>query len=276
MAMEITNNYNAYENTYAAQKQQETAKQKAASKQEVSEMAAAQKNSGTESNKAKSTVEYMKELEKLAPSAESRIGKGCATDKSGITLTIHPDILEKMQNDPAEEKEMKELIGGVEAMIKLTEGRNQALGRTTVFRHCYIDANGNFTQYVQTIRKDELNEKLRKEAEENSKKQIEKTRENARKKAEQLTEQLEEKAEEAKKTEDSQDQDSKVVVKSDTAQDKAEKLLSEKLENAGDGEIYFDNGEMKIFIDAAKEESQGQPDQAKVPVVAGNNFDLQI
>ncbi len=53
MAMEITNNYNAYENTYAAQKQQETAKQRAASKQEVSEMTAAQKNSNTENSKAR-------------------------------------------------------------------------------------------------------------------------------------------------------------------------------------------------------------------------------
>ena len=127
-----------------------------------------------------------------------------------------------------------------------------------------------------TIKKDELNEKLRKEAEENSKKQIEKTRENARKKAEQLTEQLEEKAEEAKKTEDSQDQGSKVVVKPDNALDKAEKLLSEKLENADDREIYFNDDDMKIFMDAAKEETQGQPDKVKNPVVAGRNFDMQI
>lgn len=153
MAMEITNNYNAYENTYATQKQQEAVTRGADARQEVSEMAAAQKNSGTESSKAKSAAEYMKELEKLAPSAEFRIGKGCATDKSGITLTINPDLLEKMQNDPAKEKEMKELIGGAESMLQLCERMNQATGRTTVFQHCYIDANGKFTQYVQTIKK---------------------------------------------------------------------------------------------------------------------------
>ena len=245
MAMEITNNYNAYENTYATQKQQEAVTRRADARQEISEMAAAQKNSGTESSKAKSAAEYMKELEKLAPSAEFRIGKGCATDKSGITLTINPDLLEKMQNDPAKEKEMKELIGGAESMLQLCERMNKATGRTTVFQHCYIDANGKFTQYVQTIKKDELNEKLRKEAEENAKKQIEKTRENTRKKAERLAEQSEEKAEEAKK------------------------LLSEKLEHAGDGE-------MKIFMYAAKETEQGQPGKVKSPVVAGSNFDMQI
>ena len=275
MAMEITNNYNAYENTYATQKQQETAKQKVASKQEVSEMVAAQKNSNTESSKTKSTAQYMKGLEKLAPSAEFRIGKGCATDKSGITLTIHPDILEKMQNDPATEKKMKELICGAESMLQLCDRMNKATGRTTVFQHCYIDANGNFTQYVQTIKKDELNEKLRKEAEENSKKQIEKTRENARKKAEQLAKQLEEKAEEAKKTKESKEQGGIAAAKSDIW-DKAEKLLSEKLENADNGEIYLDNNDIQILINAAKEKAQGQPDKGKNPAAAGGNFDVQI
>ena len=276
MAMEITNNYNAYENTYATQKQQETAKQKAASKSEVSEMTAARKNSNTESSKANSTAEYMKGLEKLAPSVEFRIGNSYATDKTGKTLTINPKLLEKMQNDPAKEKEMKELIQGVEKMTQWRENMCRASGRVVVYRHSYIDANGKYCHTAMTIKKDELNEKLRKEAEENSKKQIEKTRENARKKAEQLTEQLEEKAEEAKKTKDSQDQGSIVVVKSDTAQDKAEKLFSEKLENADDGKIYFNDDDMKIFINAAKEEAQEQPDKVKNPVVSGNNFDMQI
>ena len=275
MAMEITNNYNAYENTYAAQKQQETAKQKVASKQKVSETAAVQKNSGTESNKAKNAAEYMKELEKLAPSVEFRIGSSYATDKTGKTLTINPKLLEKMQNDPAMEKKMKELIGGVEKMTKIVDNYYKAMGVTTVYRHSYIDANGKYSCIAVSVKKDKLNEKLRKEAQENAKKQIERTRENARKKAEQLTEQLEEKAEEAKKTEDSQDQGSIVIVKSDTAQDKAEKLLSEKLKNADGREIYFNDDDMKIFMDAAKEEAQKLSDKVKNPVVAGNSFDMQ-
>ncbi len=249
MAMEITNNYNAYENIYAAQKQQETAKQKAASKQEVSEIAAAQKNSNTESSKAKSTAEYMKELEKLAPSVEFRMGSSYATDPTGETLTINPKLLEKMQSDPAMEKKMKELIGGVEKMTKIVDSYYKAVGVTTVYRHSYIDANGKYSCIAFSVKKDKLNEKLRKEAEENAKKQIEKTRENARKKTEQLKEQLEE---------------------------KAQKLLSEKLENADDGKIYLDNDDMQTIINAAKEEEQGQPDQVKNPVVAGNNFDMQI
>ena len=271
--MEINSIYNnVYENTYALQKQ-ETAKKQDVAKREASDTMAVQKNSS--GSKTKSTAEYMKKLEKLAPSVEFRMGSSYATDKTGKTLTINPKILEKMQNDPATEKKMKELIGGVEKMTQLREIMCRASGRVVVYRHGYIDANGKYCATAMTIKKDELNEKLRKQAEENTKKHIEKMREKARKKTKELAERLEEKAEEAKKKEEKQEPDS-VVSQSDTAQAKAEKLLSEKLENSDDGEIYFDNEEMKIFIDAAKEESQGQPDQAKNPVVAGNNFDLQI
>ena len=63
-----------------------------------------------------------------------------------------------MQNDPETEKEMKELIKGVEAKNKLAEKWNKMTGRTTVFRHDWIDANGQFHSFSQTIRKDELNE----------------------------------------------------------------------------------------------------------------------
>lgn len=34
--------------------------------------------------------------------------------------------------------------------------------------------------------------------------------------------------------------------------DRAEKLLSEKLENATDGEVYLDNEDMQVIIDAAQ------------------------
>ena len=272
--MEINSIYNnVYENTYAPQKQ-EAAKKQNAAKKEASDTMSVQKNF-TDSSKTKSTAEYMKKLEKLAPSVEFRMGSSYATDKTGKTLTIDPKILEKMQNDPATEKKMKELIGGVEKMTKIVDNYDKAVGFTTVYHHGYIDANGKYTCIAFSVRKDKLNEKLRKEAEENTKKHIEKTREKARKKAKELAEQLEEKAEEVKKKEEKQEPDS-IVFQSDTAQAKAEKLLSEKLKNSDDGKIYFDNDDMQTIINAAKEESQGPSDKAKVPVVAGNNFDLQI
>ncbi len=76
-------NNNVYENTYAAQKQRNV------KKNENSMMGETQKNPGTKSSKEKSAAEYMKGLEKLAPSVEFRIGNSFATNKTGRTLTIN-------------------------------------------------------------------------------------------------------------------------------------------------------------------------------------------
>lgn len=97
--------------------------------------------------------------------------------KRGITLTVSPKLLEKMQNDPETEKEMKELIKGVEAKNKLAENWNKMTGGTTVFCHDWIDENGKFHSFSQTRREDKLNKKLRKEAQENAEKLIKKTKE---------------------------------------------------------------------------------------------------
>ena len=46
----------------------------------------------------------MDELAKLVPSVELKVGNSFSTAKSGKTLTINPQLLEKMQNDPEKEK----------------------------------------------------------------------------------------------------------------------------------------------------------------------------
>lgn len=167
MAMGLNSVYNnVYESTYAAQKQEN------AKKNENSKMDETQNNSGTESSKVKSTAQYMKGLEKLAPSVEFRVGNSYAADKSGKTLTINPKLLEQMQSDPAMEKKMKELIQGVEKMTQWRENMCRASGRVVVYRHSYIDANGQYCATAMTIKKDELNEKLRKQAEEISSKKL--------------------------------------------------------------------------------------------------------
>lgn len=61
------------------------------------------------SSKAESTAGYMSKLEKLAPSVEFGIGNTHSSAKSGKTLTINQKLLEKMQDDPNKEKEMKEI-----------------------------------------------------------------------------------------------------------------------------------------------------------------------
>ncbi len=267
MAMEITNNYNAYENTYAAQKKAVDSQKKAAENTEVKESAV----------KKSSNEKYLKSLQKQVPYMKLQIGQGINLQNDGKVniVDINPKLLEKMQNDPAAAKEYTQRLKDVESALKFADNFSKSMGHTVVCSHSYIDENGKFSHFAIVVKKDLANEKLRREAQENTKKQIEKTHENARKKAEQLAKQLEEKAEEAKKPEDNQDQGGIVVVKSDTW-DKAEKLLSEKLENADNGKIYLDNNDMQILINAAKEEAQGQPDKGKNLAVAGGNFDMQI
>ena len=48
-----------------------------------------------------------------------------------------------MQNDPKKEKDMKDLIKGVESATKLMDGIYKASGWSVVYRHSYIDENGN-------------------------------------------------------------------------------------------------------------------------------------
>lgn len=127
----------------------------------------------------------------MAPSVKFGIGEGLSTAKSGLTLTINPKLLEKMQNDPSVESEMKDLIKGVESATKLVESVHKANGSTTVYRHGYIDVNGKYWSCAYTVKKDPVNGKLRKKAKEDTEKHIEKVREHNRKKAKELAEKLE-------------------------------------------------------------------------------------
>ena len=110
-----------------------------------------------------------------------------------------------------------------------------------------------------------MNERLRKEAQENAEKQIEKTRENARKKAEQIAEKLEEKAEEAKEDGEKIAISEGIQDENEIVKDRAEKLLSEKLENATD--------DMQVIIDAAQNREAVTTNTSSE---VGKNFDFKI
>ena len=242
MAMEITDNFgNVYENIYAAQKQQ-TSKQQAASKTETKETTAAQQKSvGTTDNN-----DYFNSLAKLVPSVDCRIGTTYASAKSGKTLTINPKLLEKMQKDPEFEKEMKELIKGVEMMTKFSESLNKATGWKTVYRHSYIDENGKYSHFA-LIRNEagyKMSEKLRKERRENSEKLIEKIKAKSAKRKEELQEALE-----------------------------------EKIAASKDGRIYMDDAEFREIIEAIKEDSAiedtNKANTKEQPAI-GANLDMQV
>ena len=87
-----------------------------------------------------------------------------------------------------------------------------------------------------------------------------------------------EKTEEAKKAEREQDKTGIIVASTDTNQDKAEQLLSEKLEKAKDGRILLDNDDMQKVIEAAREqeEEQASKKQGNHADAVGANLDLKI
>ena len=281
MAMEITNNYNAYENIYATQKQQ-TEKKQAASGKETSETAATQKNSEAGNDKAKSAAGYAKELKKLVPSVEFRVGNACVSAQRGKSLTVNPKLLEKMQNDPKTKKDMEDMIKGVESMSKLAESLTKASGWTIVYQHSYIDENGKYHCRMQT-RNDgmlKLSDKLREERRKNSEKMIEKTKEKAAEKQEELQETLEgNKTEtEDKKTDGEQEKSGIITVKENTPMEKVEQMLLEKLENSENGEIYLDDDDMQKVLEAAREqeEKEAVKKQGNHANPVGANLDLQI
>ena len=257
MAMEITNNYSSvYESTYATQKQQET-KKETASKAGTKETTVTQKNTGV----AADSNDYFKQLAKLAPSVEFRMGNTFSTAKNGKTLTINPALLVKMQNDPEMEKEMKELIKGVELITKFMDGIYKASGKTVVFRHSYIDENGKYRAYSCVKSDDRMSKKLREERRKNLEKFMAKTKEKAAQKREELQKSLEEKR--AEKREDKTS--------------KAEKLIKEKIASSQDGMIYMDDTEFREILDAMKEDSADvNKANTKEQTATGVNLDLQV
>ncbi len=223
------------------------------------------------SSKSKSTADYVNELAKLVPSVEFKVGNGCSSAKSGKSLTVNPKLLEKMQNDPEQEKETKELLRGVESAMNLIDSINKASGWTVVYKHSYIDENGKYHS-VGYYRNDfmlNMSDKLREERRKNSEKLLEKTKEKATEKKGKLEKTLEEKKEE--KAEEVTTE----KAESGSAYDKAEQLINEKMAASSDGTIYLNDTDMKTIIEAAKEEDAGKT-TVKEQAQVGANLDLKI
>ncbi len=165
--------------------------------------------------------------------------------------------------------------------MNLIDSINKASGWTVVYKHSYIDENGKYYS-VGYYRNDfmlNMSDKLREERRKNSEKLIEKTKGKATEKQEELQEALEgNKTEtEDKKTDGEQEKSGIIVVKENTPMEKVEQMLLKKLENSENGEIYLDDDDMKMILDAAKEqEEQAGTKQGDHAKAVGANLDLQI
>ncbi len=231
MAVTGVSNYNSVYDDVNASSRREAAK-----KEETKESAATQKS--TEIAKKGSNEEYLKTLQKQVPYIKLQTGYGLNLNKDGKVnvVDVNPKLLEKMQNDPQAAKEYTQRLKAVESATKWVDNFEKSMGYTAVVRHGYVDENGKFSNFAVVVRKDELNEKLRKEAQENAEEQIEKSRENAR--------------------------------------ESAEQLLEEKIASSKDGTIYLYDTDMKTIIEAAKEENAAQTN-TKQQAQVGANMDVK-
>ena len=267
MGIDITNTYNSY----ASQIMAENNTPRGTKKKEAEKSSPTAKNDMDES-----MADYVRQLAKLVPSVEFRVGNSFSSAKTGLTLAVNPKLNEKMRNNPEQEKETKELIRGVETMTKWVESLNKATGWKTVFRHSYIDENGKYYSCSLTVNEFgyKMSEKLRKERQENAKKLIEKTREKTAERKNNQKEKIEETKAEKKKTEKAPEQ---------SAKDKAIHLLNQKMNASPDGIIYMNHTDMLTILEAAKADSEGQTAEnhagkpgTKPQAAAGANLDLQV
>ncbi len=258
MAMEITGNYGSYaaQGTAGSSATSGTGKK---GTEKTAEKAA----EGAGSSKTKSTAEYAKELAKLVPSVEFKVGTTFSSAKSGRTLTVNPQLLEKMQNDPETEKEMKELIKGAELAVKRLDSAMNAIGWSVVFKHDYIDENGKYQQ-ICLVRNDfmlNMSDKLREERRKNFEKLLERSKEKAAERKEELQEVLEEKR--------TGKEDRKVLP------DEVTQLFNEKTAASKDGMVYLYDTDIRTILEADKEEDAEKP-AAKEAVRPGANLDLLV
>lgn len=267
MAMEINQNYN----NYAAWGMAGNGAANNVKKRE------AEKTSQIENeDRAKRTAEYVRELEKLVPSVEFKVGSGFSSAKSGKTLTINPQLLEKMQTDPEQEKETKELIRGVESAMKMIESVNKASGWTIVFKHSYIDENGKYRSmgYYRNDFMLNMSAKLREERRQNSAKLLERQKEKVVKKQEK----------QMKISEERKMEEAKEESKEKSVHNRVKELLDKKTAAAKGGRMYLKDADFKELIEAAKEDDKEKADakedhatkaDAKEQAQAGANLDLQ-
>ncbi len=236
MAMKITENYN----NYAAQSIAESGMVGRAQKTGAEKTVQASKH-----NKAISNQDYMEGLKKLAPSVKFKIGFCFSSEKTGKTLTIDPRLLAKMQSDPEQERETKELIRGVESMTKLVEGLNKASGRKTIFRHSYIDENGKYCHISLTVNEfgNKLSKKIREMQRKNSEKLLKIHKEKTAMRKEALAEMLE----------------SSQVEKEgkNPAPSKAEQFIKEKIATSKDGLVYLNNTDFRALTEAIQKGHAG-------------------
>ncbi len=257
MAITGLGNYgNIYGSMYAAQL-----------KETVSEKNDTSKASET---KEENIQEYQKRLQSKVKDVTLETGTSLNMKKDNKigTVTIHPELLKKMQNNPEAEKKYTQLIKDIERAEQTVGAYYNAIGGVVErCSHWYIDENGKYCHFGYVRRDDKLNKKLREERQKNSEKLMEKTKEKAAEKKEALEEMLKEKAKKEKEIGEKAEETS--------AYKKVEQLMDEKMAASKDGAIYLNDTDVQTIMEAVREDDTGRTD-TKEQTPAGANLDLQV
>ena len=263
MAMEITaNRYNGY----AAQAVAEDVRKK--------ETERIDKPAQGKPAKTGSVQEYVDKLQKQVPymTLEAGSALSMAKDKRMGVVTMNPQLLEKMQNDPEAEEKYTQLLKDIERAEQTASAYYNSMGgcveRTS---HWYIDENGKYYHFAYTRRDDKLNKKLREETQKNAERQVEKARERSCKSRELLEERIEVKAEKSDETKGGVE-----GHRGDAAGKVVERVISEKLKSAKNGEIYLNAEDMQPVLEAFRERAPMGPGADGKPIAGGTGFDLQV
>lgn len=260
MAMDITSTHGSY----AAQ---DAAKSSAAGSMRKKEAGQAERT--TWGSRAETMADYVDELAKLAPSVDVRVGNTFSSARSGKTLTLDPGILNKMRNDAQKEKDMKDMIKGVEFITKFIDGLYKSSGKTLLYRHSYIDGDGKYRCFSRVVdgRSIKMSSKLRQARRKNSQKLTAKLREKAGKQRAELKERTGVKKDEreVKKTE----KDGKRA-----AFGRVQEFLEEKMADSKDGMVYLYDADFRTLLETAK--GNGDNAEPRGQAGAGAVVDLQL
>ena len=180
--------YRAMQNSYSAQKTG-TAPQTAEQKTIPASMDTVSLSGG---------AAYLKSLQEQFPKMTFSVGNGFTGktvqntgDNASIwVFTVSPKLLEKMSASPEAEAEYTQKLHDIERATSFLENFTKASGIKTVYCENYIDENGQLHHTSISVRKNELNEKLRKEAQENAEKMIDRVREKNKEATDRLEELL--------------------------------------------------------------------------------------
>lgn len=143
--------------------------------------------------KPENLPQYLKNLQRKFSYMTLCADRKMNMQQSSRTLTVHPDLIRNMQQDPLKEAAYTQHLKSIENLCKWIDGLHKVRGYTAKFHHWYIDENGRSCHFAQYERTDKTSEKLRAARQKNTQALITKTRKNSAEKSRKLKESLQKK-----------------------------------------------------------------------------------